>query len=496
MLSRATVAIAVTASLAAVVRASERDPHIAKDGAAGAFLLEVTNDTYADAIISHPNLLLQFQASWCGRCKTIRKEYERAAQIAAALELPVTLARFDAGKYTEFAKEHGVKNLPEFYLFRNGEPTEFPMLTTGEAYVAGVAKMLQLDVDVSPVRPLSDDSLEVAQWIFWRGADDGRVMTTIVLFVPEGLTGDAAAHADALEALHTSVAKEMLRFSNLRFAVSRRASLAEFFELPTDRASLVLYKDHDEGRADYDGELSPSALSDWILRHDTPLVTLVWHRTLQAFRKRVPRLALFFLTQAQIENGPLFNAVQSSLQEVAYELLRRGAARRGEFTIGIADGEKYASWATAMGLHAGQLPAVAMEDTNRTLVWTGPDFVRDALCTRGAEARLTDAADARIYKLPAACPEEWAQRVRAAAPAPDAAAAVAVDADGNAKPAFEHASTFAPLAWMDVPVATVTRFLEDALTGATQPAPLRVKQATQSGAADGAASLATNATAM
>ena len=74
-------------------------------------------------------------------CKTIRKEYQRAAEIAVNTSLPVIIARIDGSKFKEeISDRYEVTTLPAFILFRGGGSYEsFPLLTTGEGYIAGVA---------------------------------------------------------------------------------------------------------------------------------------------------------------------------------------------------------------------------------------------------------------------------------------------------------------------------------------------------------------------
>lgn len=157
-----------------------------------------------------------------------------------------------------------------------------------------------------------------------------QLLTTTVLYSPPGLTGAAADAARALDAAFTGAAKELLRFSNLRFAEVASPAAMDAFEVPTDAARVVVYKEHDEGRAEYAGALDAAALREFVLRHDVPLVTTVWHRNLQPFRRRVGSLALFFATERQVEHPPTLARLRAKLNDVTYALEAKvGAARVG-----------------------------------------------------------------------------------------------------------------------------------------------------------------------
>ena len=113
---------------------------------------------------------------------------------------------------------------------------------------AGIDRLLDLGLGISPVKDFTGDSLEVSSWLFWRGASDGRFPTAAMLFTPSGLTEEAAMQAEEQRAAFEAAAADLLRFSDLRFASVRSDTVLEDFELPRDRQSLVVYIDHDEGR--------------------------------------------------------------------------------------------------------------------------------------------------------------------------------------------------------------------------------------------------------
>ena len=158
---------------------------------------------------------------------------------------------------------------------------------------------------MTPVKDLGDDADEIASWLFWRGSSDGTISTTIVLYDPPGLQGTAAAASAALNRVFVETAKELMRFSNLRFASVRSAAVFEDFELPVDSAHVAMYMQHDEGKVVLgaeDASESKAKLINWIMRHDVPLVLPIGitHRNLLNSRKRVSHLGLFFVTAEQV----------------------------------------------------------------------------------------------------------------------------------------------------------------------------------------------------
>jgi hypothetical protein len=217
------------------------------------------------------------------------------------------------------------------------------------ALFSGLDKLLDLGLDMSPVKNFGDDAAEVANWLFWRGSSDGTIPTTMVLYEPPGLTGASAAAASVLNAAFISVAKELMRFSNLRFASVRSLAVFEAFDLPSDAAHIAMYMEHDEGKVIFGGDPTHDGIKDWVLRYDTPLVAPLTHHNLLAARKRVNHFGVFFLSPEQSEHPGTLNRIFGALDEILYRLEAAGHFRRGELTIGVANGKKYSAWLEEYG---------------------------------------------------------------------------------------------------------------------------------------------------
>jgi hypothetical protein len=349
-------------------------------------------------------------------------EFEAASWLAHNLSLPLRFGRVDVDKHADLTRRFDVDTFPTFFLFRDGTPEGFPMLTTGEAYVAGAAKMLGLEgVDIAPAKmfdgPGAAVSEAAAAWLFWRGANEGKIATTMVLFHPHGLAGEAAAGAAAAAAAFDAASRELLRNPNFRFAIIRGPAVFEDFEVDASRASIVLYKDHDEGRVEFTAPPDAAAIVAWAQAHAVPLVTVVTHRTLQRYRKKVGKLALLFLTEQQVEDAGTVARLSDKLLGVLQALEGAGAVRRGDFTLGLTNGVKYASWLAHYGVSSdAPLPALVLEETAREALFRGPDsFASDAACDGPALAAhqaavaasgVVDAPRALALTLPAFCATE------------------------------------------------------------------------------------------
>jgi protein disulfide-isomerase A3 len=84
-------------------------------------VLELTDANFDSKIRDHEVALVKFYAPWCGHCKRMAPEFDKAAPVLKSNDPPVALIKVDCTVETKICAKHGVSGYPTLKIFKNGE---------------------------------------------------------------------------------------------------------------------------------------------------------------------------------------------------------------------------------------------------------------------------------------------------------------------------------------------------------------------------------------
>lgn len=104
-------------SSAALKKSLESDWSVDSDSE----IVHLTKQGFEPALKDEKSVLVMFYAPWCGHCKRLKPEYEKAAFTLKSQTIPGLLAALDATKETAIAERFQVKGYPTLKYFVYGQ---------------------------------------------------------------------------------------------------------------------------------------------------------------------------------------------------------------------------------------------------------------------------------------------------------------------------------------------------------------------------------------
>lgn len=88
-------------------------------------VIEITAKSEFDELVkAKPFVVVQAHATWCGPCKAIAPFFDKHAVEYDTIADKYAFVRFDTDEVPDLAQELGIRSIPAFFLFEDGEKVD------------------------------------------------------------------------------------------------------------------------------------------------------------------------------------------------------------------------------------------------------------------------------------------------------------------------------------------------------------------------------------
>jgi protein disulfide-isomerase A1 len=288
-------------------------------------VVTLTDATFDDHIKNNEVTLVEFYAPWCGHCKALAPEYDKASIL---LKDTAKIAKVDCTVHKDLCSQFGVQGFPTLKMFTNDgmPPTEYDQARKADAIVKFVTKQKQ---------PAFITLATQTEFDKFKGGD--------VAFLCY-LNPDDKDSNDVF----TAVAKVLRNEYDFARIVAKDLQNAHGI---TTLPSCKLFKNFDEPELALPaGTFDTDTLVDFISSNAFPIVGTIGPENYQKYLDRGLPLVWVFVDFSKEEDKALLKTVA----EVAKN-------HKSELSFVQLDGVRWAEHSKTFGL-SGVTPGIAIED--------------------------------------------------------------------------------------------------------------------------------------
>lgn len=328
-------------------------------------VVDLTDDDFDAKVGSYDTALVMFYAPWCGHCKRLKPEFEKAASLLKSNDPPITLAKVDCtegGKST--CNRFQVQGYPTLKIFKSGEVSaEY----NGPREANGISKYMRAQVG-----PSAKDLLNV------KAVED---------FLAKDEVGVIGFFSDESSELKDALVKlaDKLRES-VRFGVATKQEILDKYGY-TDKIVLFrpkhLHNKFEPNLVVYEGSANKEALNTWVEKN---YHGLVGHRSVDNAAQFKQPLVVAYYGVDYVKNTKGTNYWRNRILKVAQSFL-------DEFNFAISNKDDFQQELNEYGLEYinDDKPRVAVRNAK------GTKFVmKDAFSVEALEKFLNDVKEGNV----------------------------------------------------------------------------------------------------
>jgi len=320
-------------------------------------VLTLTKDNFKEITEKEAIMLVEFYAPWCGHCKKIAPELEKAAKQLKERDEPILIGKVDATIEKELAEEYEVKGYPTMKVFRNGKASEYK----GPREGPGIADYM--------IRHSGDATTLYATY---KNVKDFMVSN-----------GDEPVFLGVFEDVEDPLYKLFIEANDelredYQFGHTFNAEIKKMFGLKGESAIVVVHPEYlisnYEKRYQFytDKSGSAEAIKEFYKKYQVPLVGHFESQSEKKFVKR-PLVLVFYDVS--------FDAKVRSLTQFWREKVLRVAREFPDITFAVANEESFEDKLKEFGLHeSGEDVNVGLYDEqDRKFALIDEEFSEDSL---------------------------------------------------------------------------------------------------------------------
>ncbi|KAI9223992.1 hypothetical protein BC828DRAFT_185914 [Blastocladiella britannica] len=325
--------VALVATLATSSGVRAEDAAAAAAVSADSDVLTLTEANFKSSVDPEKLVLVEFYAPWCGHCKQLAPEYEKAA--TALKPDGIKLAKVDCPANADLCSEYKIEGYPTMKIFREGKVGAYNGGRTEDTIIGYMRKQ-----SLPALSTIS--AAQVADF-----AEKDRYV--VIGYIPEG-------HADATKALET-VANQ-LRDDHVFAVTSDKAALPALGLQDASVPAVVALRKFDEPMITLisGSAITAEDLTAAVKRESMPTMDEVSPANYMKYIEDGKPMAFFFYSTAEERAliGPKIEAVARNY--------------KGKFNFVYCDSAKFGGHAQTMNLKE-QWPAFGVSKVDENLKW-------------------------------------------------------------------------------------------------------------------------------